>query len=68
MSEKYVFEMFKVGKIIFIYKGKNKDKCDFINYRGIILIFVVSKLFEKIILLRIENDFVNKNVLFLYNL
>lgn len=47
MSEKYIPEMFKFEKIISIYKGKNKDKCDPTNYRGITLTSVVSKLFEK---------------------
>lgn len=68
MSEKYVPEMFKVGKIISIYKGKNKDKCDPTNYRGNALTSVMSKLFEKKILSRIENDFANKNVSFPHNL
>lgn len=55
-------------KIISIYKGKNKDKCDPTNYRGNTLTSVESKLFEKIILSRMENDLANKNVSFPYNL
>lgn len=57
MNEKYIVEIFKVWKIIFFYKGEKKDKCDCINCRDIILIFVVSKLLEKIILLWIENEY-----------
>lgn len=56
----YVFEMFKVGKVILVFKGKNKDKSNFINYRGIILILVFSKLFEKVILFYIENDLLDR--------
>lgn len=39
--------MFKVGKIISLYKGEKKDKCDGTNCRDITLTFVVSKLLEK---------------------
>lgn len=49
--------MFKVGKIISLYKGEKKDKCDRINCRDITLTFVVSKLLEKLILSRMENEY-----------
>ncbi|XP_048744007.2 uncharacterized protein LOC125657478 [Ostrea edulis] len=60
----YVPEMFKVGKVISIYKGKNKDKCNPTNYRGITLTSAISKLFEKVILSRIENELTEKRILF----
>lgn len=47
--------MFKVGKIISLYKGEKKDKCDRTNCRDITLTFVVSKLLEKIVLSRKMN-------------
>ena len=68
LREKYVPEIFKVGKIISIYKGKNKDKCSPTNYRGITLTSIISKLFEKVILLRIENDFISSGVSFPHEL
>jgi hypothetical protein len=37
-------EMFKVGKVISIYKCKNKDKSNPTNYRGITLTSTISKL------------------------
>lgn len=49
--------MLKVGKIISLYKGEKKDKCDRTNCRDITLTFVVSKLLEKIVLSRIENEY-----------
>lgn len=57
LNEKHIAEMFKVGKIISLYKGEKKDKCDLTNCRDITLTFVVSKLLEKIILSRIENEY-----------
>lgn len=65
---KYVPEMFRVGKIISIYKGKNKDKCNPTNYRGITLTSVISKLFEKILLSRVEQSFTHNNVTFPHDL
>ena len=48
--------MFKTGKIITVYKSKNKDKYNPVNYRGITLTSLLSKLFEKIVLKGIENS------------
>lgn len=42
LSEEHVAEMFKVGKIISTCKGKNKDRCDPTNYRGITLTFDID--------------------------
>ena len=64
LQSTYVPEIFKVGKVISIYKCKNKDKCNPTNYRGITLTSAISKLFEKIILSRIENELIEKNISF----
>jgi hypothetical protein len=56
--------MFKVGKVISIYKGKNKDKSNPTNYRGITLTSIISKLFEKVILSRTENELIEKRIPF----
>ena len=68
LKSKYVPEMFKTGKIITVYKGKNKDKYNPVNYRGITLTSVLSKLFEKIVLKRIENSLIEKKISFPHEL
>ena len=68
LKSKYVPEMFKTGKIITVYKGKNKDKYNPVNYRGITLTSVLSKLFEKIVLKRIENSLIDKKISFPHEL
>lgn len=32
--------MFKVGKVILFFKGKKKDRSNFVNYRGVIYICI----------------------------
>ena len=44
---------FRTGTIIPLYKGKNKEKSDPNNYRGITLTSVLGKILEKVILERI---------------
>ena len=54
----YIPEAFKVGIIIPIPKGeKNRTKQD--NYRGITWLPVIAKLFEKLIMSRIEGSVLN---------
>lgn len=60
----HVPEMFKVGKVISVFKGKNKDKSNPTNYRGITLTSALSKLFEKVILSHIENDLLDRQICF----
>ena len=46
---------FRHGYIIPILKNRKKDKCKPSNYRGISLLSSQSKLFEKLLLLRLDN-------------
>ena len=46
---------FRHGYIIPIPKGRNKDLTNPSNYRGITLLSAVSKVFEKVILLRLSD-------------
>ena len=46
-------KQFKKGIIVPVPKG-NKDKCNKDNYRGITLLPVISKVFEKCIIIRVE--------------
>ena len=48
-------ESFKAGSVVPIYKGKNKDKTIPSNYRGITLTSAIGKLFEKVIINRIDS-------------
>jgi len=50
----YLPMSFRVGTIIPLYKGNNKVKSNPSNYRGITLTSAVGKIFEKILLNRIE--------------
>ncbi len=51
---------YKTGMVISIYKGKN-DKNDPKNYRGITLTSCLGKLFEKLLLKRIEHKLLKSN-------
>ena len=51
----YVPICFRHGYIIPIVKNRKKDKCNPSNYRGISLLSSLSKLFEKLLLLRLDN-------------
>ena len=53
VSHHYVPKEYRLGMVIPIYKGKN-DKRDPRNYRGITLTSCLGKLFEKLLLKRIE--------------
>lgn len=56
--------MFKVRKVISVFKGKNKDKSNPTNYKGITLTSALSKLFEKVILSHIKNDLLDRQICF----
>ena len=43
-------ESYAIGKIISLFKGKNKDRLQKCNYRGITLLNVIGKVFECLIL------------------
>ena len=45
-----VSESYAIGKIISLFKGKNKDRLQKCNYRGITLLNVIGKVFERLIL------------------
>lgn len=49
-----------VGKILPIHKGHGKSKSNVNHYRGITLTSVLSKLFERLLLCRIENCLTDK--------
>ena len=68
LESKYVPEMFKTCKIIIVYQGKNKDKYNPVNYRGITLTSVLSKLFEKIVLKRTKNSLKERKISFPHEL
>ncbi len=50
----YIPKSFTVGLILPIHKGHGKSKCDPANYRGITMTSALSKLFERLLLNRIE--------------
>ena len=52
--ERYVPEVFKLGMVIPIPKGHNKDLSIPGNYRGITILSNISKVFEKLLLLKIS--------------
>ncbi len=54
VSYEYCPVSFSIGKILPIHKGKGKSKDDPSNYRGITLTSVLSKLFDRLLLNRIE--------------
>ncbi|KAK3093161.1 hypothetical protein FSP39_012054 [Pinctada imbricata] len=56
VDSKCIPSLFKSGVIIPIYKGKNKDKTMPSNYRGITLTSAIGKVFEKVIMNRIQNS------------
>ena len=58
----YVSKQFKHGIIVPVPKG-NKDMCDKDNYRGITLLPVIGKIFEKCILQRVEKWAKENNVI-----
>ena len=43
-------ESYAIGKIISLFKGKNKDRLQKCNYRGITLLNVIGEIFERLIL------------------
>ena len=51
----YIPKSMRLGTILPIYKGGNKDKANPASYRGITLTSTLSKLFEKLLLERIES-------------
>ena len=54
LNQECVPNMFKEGITITLHKGNGKSKSDPNNYRAISLLPVISKIFEKVILTRIE--------------
>jgi hypothetical protein len=50
----YLPTSMRKGMIIPLYKGKNKDKCNPANYRGITLTSTIGKVFERLLLERLE--------------
>jgi len=52
-----VLDDWQTSVIILIYEGKGKDKTDPVSYRPSFLIPVVSKLFKKVILNRVNNSY-----------
>jgi hypothetical protein len=47
-------QLFKLGLLIPLYKGKRKPKSQKGSYRGVTLMPVINKLLEKIVWLRLE--------------
>ena len=61
-------ESFKTGSVVPIYKGKNKDKTMPSNYRGITLTSAIGKLFEKVLISRIDSWLSEKRITFPHKL
>jgi hypothetical protein len=59
---------FRIGSIIPLYKGNNKVKSNASNYRGITLTSVLGKLFECILLNRIETYLASVRTVFPHKL
>ena len=64
LSCEYVPQGLKHGLIIPLHKGNNKSKSDPNNYRAITLTSSIGKLYEKIILSRIENTLEENGTIF----
>ena len=61
-------ESFKAGSVVPIYKGKNKDKTIPSNYRGITLMSAIGKLFEKVLINRIDSWLFENTITFSHKL
>ena len=56
VSEAYIPKAFQLGMVIPIPKGHNKDLSVPINHRGITILSNISKVFEKLLLLKISQQ------------
>lgn len=66
----HVSQMFKVGKVISLFKGKKKDRSNSVNYRGVTYICIEQIVWKgklKVNLSNIENYLLD-SVFHLYNL
>lgn len=57
----YIPSNFRHGMIVPLYKGKNKDKTSPNSYRAVTLTSTLGKLFEKILLVRMQKYLTTKN-------